>query len=335
MNEKKSRTSTSPPELEPQTQKFIDSLVEAGGPPIYTLSPLEARAVLAGAQSAKVPMLPAQIENMSLPVGPTGKVSVRIVRPEGIKGILPVVLYLHGGGWILGDWSTHERLVREIANGACVAVVFVDFDRSPETQYPVAVEQSFAVAEYVVENAKSLNLDASRLAVAGDSVGGNMCAAVTLMAKQREWLKIRFQVLFYPVTDANFSNGSYNRFENGPWLTKLAMQWFWDAYLPDKSKRAEITACPLNSSIEQLKGLPEALVITAENDVLRDEGEAYARKLSAAGVRVTALRCIGAIHDFVMLNALSETPAARSAISLANHALRAAFEKRAWKPVTP
>jgi acetyl esterase len=314
---------TAQPTLELHTQQFIDSL--AGAPPIYTLSPADARSVLARAQSIPVGKPSAQIEDMALPVGPTGSVPIRIVRPKGSAGVLPVVMYLHGGGWILGDPNTHDRLVREIAVGVEAAVVFVDYSRAPEARYPVAIEQAYAATRYVADNGASLRIDPLRLAVAGDSVGGNMAAAVTLMAKQRRDPKIAFQVLFYPVTDSAFDTPSYNQFAEGPWLTKRAMQWFWDAYLPDPAARKQPTATPLNTPPDQLAGLPEALVITDENDVLRDEGEAYARKLADAGVRVTSVRYNGTIHDFVMLNALADTPATRGAIAQAVNALRAAL----------
>lgn len=313
------------PLLEPRTQAFIDSLNAAGGPPLYTLTPDAARAVLAEAQSAPVEKLPATIEDTIFPVGPTGSVRIRIVRPQGAKATLPVVFHIHGGGWILGDKNTHDRLTRELSVGANAAVVFVDYDRSPEARYPTAIEQAYASILYVVEHAEELRVDPSRTAVFGDSVGGNMSAALMLMAKERHGPDFALQVLFYSVADANFDTGSYNTFANGPWLTKKAMQWFWDAYLPDVSARKQPTATPLNATIEQLKGLPEALVAVDENDVLRDEGEAYARKLSQAGVRVTSVRYNGTIHDFVLLNAISDTPAVRSAIAEATAALRKAL----------
>ena len=313
------------PVLEPTTQKFIDSL--AGSKPIYTFSPDEARNILAGAQKGDVKKQAAQEEDKVIKVGPTGSVKLRIVRPEGAKGTLPVVMYFHGGGWVLGDADTHDRLVREIANGAKAAVVFVDYDRSPEARYPIAIEQAYAATKYVSDHAKEFHIDASRLAVAGDSVGGNMAAVVTLLAKERGGPDIDQQVLFYPVTDANFDTGSYNQFANGPWLTKEAMKWFWNAYLPDEAKRKEPTASPLQASLEQLNGLPPALIITDENDVLRDEGEAYGRKLTQAGVKVTSIRFNGTIHDFVLLNAIAETPAVRGATSVANDTLRAALHK--------
>jgi acetyl esterase len=313
--------------LEPTTQKFIDGLVAAGGPPLYTLSADDARKVLTTVQTAPVSKLPASIEDTTFPVGPTGNVPIRIVRPQDAKGVLPVVIHIHGGGWILGDKNTHDRVTREIAVGSNATVVFVDYDRSPEAKYPVAIEQAYAATKYVAEHGKELNVDSSRLAILGDSVGGNMAAAVTLMAKERGGPKISFQVLFYPVTDANFETESYKTFADGPWLTKKAMQWFWDAYLPDASKRKEITATPLNASLDQLKELPDALTVVDENDVLRDEGEAYARKLAQAGVRVTSVRYNGTIHDFVLLNPIANTPAVRGALQQATNALKAALGK--------
>ncbi len=315
------------PVLEPATQKFIDALTAAGGPPLYTLTPTAAREVLAGAQRQPVRKLPASIEDTTFPVGPTGSVRIRIVRPEGAKETLPVVMHFHGGGWILGDKETHDRMTREIAVGANAAVVFVDYDRSPEARYPTAIEQAYAATQYVIEHGAELGVDPSRLALLGDSVGGNMTAAVTLLAKKRGGPKIAFQVLLYPVTDANFETGSYITFAEGPWLTRPAMQWFWDAYLPDVDERRQPTATPLNASLAELKGLPEALIMVDENDVLRDEGEAYARKLSQAGVRVTSVRYNGTIHDFVLLNAIADTPAVRGAIHQANTALRAVLHK--------
>jgi acetyl esterase len=316
-------TDRTQPALELHTQQFVDGL--AGALPIHTLSPIDARTVLERVQSAPVGKPSAQIEDIAFPVGPTGSVPLRIVRPVGTTEVLPVVLYFHGGGWILGGRDTHDRLVKEIAVGAKAAVVFVDYARAPEARYPVAIEQAYAATRYAVDHGVSLRIDPLRLAVAGDSVGGNMAAAVTLMARQRRGPKIAFQVLFYPVTDAGFDTPSYSRFADGPWLTKRAMQWFWDAYLPDPAARNQPTATPLNASLDQLAGLPEALVIVDENDVLRDEGEAYARKLSNAGVRVTSTRYNGTIHDFVMLNALADTPAARGAVAQAVGALKMAL----------
>ena len=311
--------------LELHTQQFIDGL--GGAPPIYSLSPDEARSVLVQVQSIPIGKPGTNIEDTAFPVGPTGSVPVRIVRPAVTVDILPAVIYIHGGGWILGDRNTHDRLIREIAVGTGAAVVFVDYDRSPEARYPVAIEQAYAATRYVVDHGADLRIDPSRLAVVGDSVGGNMAAALTLMARQRRSPKIAFQVLFYPVTDADFDTASYAHFADGPWLTKRAMQWFWDAYLPDVEARGRPTATPLNATVAQLQGLPDALVAVDENDVLRDEGEAYARKLSQAGVRVTSVRYNGTIHDFALLNPIANTPAVRAAIAQATAALREALHR--------
>jgi len=310
--------------LEPITQKFIDSL--AGATLIYTLSPEAARNVLAGAQrSVSVELAPARSEDRVLNVGPNGRTDIRIYRPESAKGRLPVVIYTHGGGWVLGDRETHDRLVRELTIGANAVVVFVDYDRSPESHYPVAVEESYAVLKYVAEHPDEFDADASRIAIAGDSVGGNMTAVVALLAKERKGPDVKAQLLFYPVTDASMSTGSYNEFAEGPWLTQKGMEWFWDQYLPDVSKRADIHVSPINASPEQLKGLPQTLLLVDENDVLRDEGEAYGRKLAAAGVPVRSVRYNGTIHDFMLLNPIANTPPVRGAVDQATDYLRKIF----------
>ncbi|MYW20118.1 alpha/beta hydrolase fold domain-containing protein, partial [Streptomyces sp. SID2955] len=261
----------------------------------------------------------------TVPGGPTGSVRTRVVKPAGATGTLPVVLYIHGAGWVFGNAHTHDRLVRELAVGAGAAVVFPEYDLSPEARYPVAVEQNYAVARWVAEQGAGKGLDGSRLAVAGDSVGGNMTAALTLMAKERGGPALVQQVLFYPVTDADFDTPSYHQFATGYFLRRDGMRWFWDQYTTDEAERAQITASPLRATTEQLTGLPPALVVTAEADVLRDEGEAYANKLREAEVPVTAVRFQGIIHDFVMLDALRGTHAAQAAIDLAVRTLRTAL----------
>jgi acetyl esterase len=313
--------------IEPATRKFLDSINAQTGPAIYEIPVAQGRAAFTSLQAVPVKKLPVDIEDRTIPGGPTGEVGIRILRPKGAKETLPAVVYTHGAGWVFGDKDIYDRLMRELANGANAAVVFVDFTRSPEARYPVAIEQSYAAVKYVAEHATALKLDASRLAVAGDSVGGNMTTAVTMMAKERGGPKIGFQVLFYPVTDANFDTPSYRQFPTGHFLTLGAMKWFWDQYLPDHAKRKAPTASPLQASLEQLRGLPPALVINGEFDVLRDEGEAYAHKLIEAGVKVTAVRFHGTIHDFVLLNAIAETPATRGAIALACDTLRTFFSK--------
>lgn len=314
-------------ELEPTTFAFIKQVMAAGGPPIYKLSIPEARSILDTLQAQPVEKQPAQIEDLTIPAGPRGEISIRIIRPEKNKAALPCAMYFHGGGWILGNKNTHDRLVREIANGANCAVVFVNYAPSPEAQYPIAIEQAYAATEYMAKHASQYKLDSQHLAIVGDSVGGNMAAVVALLAKERKGPKICHQVLFYPVTDANFNTESYQQFADGPWLTKAAMEWFWKAYCPDVSARKKHTICPLQASLEQLQNLPATLLITDENDVLRDEGEAYAHKLMQAGVDVVSMRFIGTCHDFVMLNPLAKTPACLQAITLACETLKKAFSK--------
>src|SRR6185295_7666447 len=251
---------------------FIDALAAQGGKPLYTLSYADARKVLEDLQAINVKKLPADVEERVFPVGPTGEVPVRIYRPAGAQGLLPVVMYFHGGGWVLGSKHTHDRLLRDLVTGTHAAFVFVNYTPSPEAQFPVPVEQAYAATAYIAEHGKELDLDTSRLAVAGDSVGGNMVAVVTQLAKRRKRPAIRYQVLFYPVTDSSLSQESYEEFANGPWLTRAAMEWFWDAYAPNKEDRRKTTAAPLSATSKQLEGLPPALVVVDENDVLRDEG---------------------------------------------------------------
>ena len=313
--------------LDATTDRFIQSLAAQDGPPLYTLSPMAARKILTDVQ-AGVGILPeADSEDCTISGGPTGEIALRIVRPRGSPGPLPVVMHFHGGGWILGDKETHDRFTRDIATGARATVVFVDYARSPEAHYPIAIEQAYTATQWVVSNGASLGVDPARLALFGDSVGGNMVAAVTLLAKERGGPPIRFQVLCYPVTDAAFDTASYQQFAEGPWLTRKAMEWFWDSYAPDRAVRDEPTAAPLRASLEQLQGLPPALVITDENDVLRDEGEAYAHKLLAAGVPVTATRYLGTIHDFMLLNPIGQSLPTRAAIAQATAALHAALAR--------
>ncbi|MBO0677321.1 alpha/beta hydrolase [Mycolicibacterium sp. S2-37] len=308
--------------LEPAARKLADA---TSTPPfLHQLGPAGARKVLDDLQAATVER--AEIDETWVSVAcDHGDVRVRIVRPVGTTEPLPAVLYLHGGGWVLGNAGTHDRLVRELAVGVRAAVVFVEYDRSPEAQYPVAIEQAYAAARWIVHSGAAHGLDPARLAVAGDSVGGNMVAAVTLLAKKRGDVSFAHQSLYYPVTDAGQDTESYREFADGPFLTAATMAWFWDCYLPEVALRAEITASPLRAAHDDLTGLPPALVIVDENDVLRDEGEAYARKLTAAGVRTSSVRFNGILHDFMMLNPVRETAAATAAIELAIATLRKVF----------
>ena len=300
--------------LEPASQALAEAT--AGPPFLYELSPAEARAVLDEIQAVPIDKLPVNDRWVTVPAD-VCDVRVRIVRPPDAVGTLPVILYMHGGGWVLGNADTHDRLVRDLAVGTGAAVVFVDFDRSPEARYPVALEQGYATAQWIVREGAANQLDPNRIAVAGDSVGGNMTAALTLMAQERGDVRFLHQSMYYPVTDAAMDTGSYKQFAEGYFLTAKMMAWFWDAYEPDVERRMEPFASPLRASDEQLAGLPPAFVIVDEADVLRDEGEAYAARLRAAGVPVTTVRYDGITHDFMMLNPLSGTHATRAAVAQA------------------
>ncbi|MCW1248074.1 alpha/beta hydrolase [Pseudomonas sp. SAICEU22] len=308
--------------VEHNTQAFLDALNAGTGKPLEQLSPKDARAVLVGAQAGVKLTLPkADVSEKTIKVDGQS-ISLTIVRPAGVKGELPVFMFFHGGGWVLGDFPTHERLVRDLVAGSGAAAVFVNYTPSPEAHYPVAINQAYAATKWVAEHGKEINVDGKRLAVAGNSVGGNMAAVVALMAKDKGTPAIRFQALLWPVTDASFETASYNQFAEGHFLSKNMMKWFWDNYTTDAGQRNEIYASPLRATTAQLKGLPPALVQTAEADVLRDEGEAYARKLDAAGVPVTAVRYNGMIHDYGLLNVVSQVPAVRSAMLQASQELK-------------
>jgi acetyl esterase/lipase len=308
--------------LEIAAQQIADATAKP--PFLYQLGPDGARKVLDDIQAAPIDMPKVDESWITVPAE-VGDVRVRIVRPVDAEGPLPTILYVHGGGWILGNAGTHDRLVRELTVGVNAAVVFVEYDRSPEARYPVAIEQAYAAARWITDRGPAEGLDPGRLAIAGDSVGGNMAAALTILAKQRGDVTFVHQSLYYPVTDAGQDTDSYREFADGPYLTAQAMAWFWDAYLPDHARRAEVTASPLRAGLDELAGLPEAFVIVDENDVLRDEGEAYARKLTDAGVRTTSVRYNGTLHDFMLLNPLRETASVTGAMEQAIQVLRKAL----------
>lgn len=311
------------PVLEPAAQEFADAT--AVPPFLFDLTIEEGRRTVDSVQDGDVGAPAADVTDLTIPGGPSGEVRLRVFRPAGSTGPLPVLLYTHGAGWVFGNAHTHDRLVRELTVGAQVATVFPEYSLSPEARYPVAIEEVYAALVWVAEHGAEHDLDPTRIAVAGDSVGGNMTAAVTLLAKERGGPTIAAQLLYYPVTDAAFDTGSYHQFAEHYWLRRDAMQWFWDQYTTDPAQRAEITASPLRATADDLAGLPPALVVTGEADVLRDEGEAYAAHLRAAGVPVTAVRYLGAIHDFVMVNAMRDTHAARAATAQGAAFVRAAL----------
>lgn len=233
-----------------------------------------------------------------------------------------MLLFIHGGVWIVGNFQNHQRLLRDLVVGSGQVGVFVEYTPLPQAKFPTQMEETYAALKWVAAHASEFGADGTRIAVAGNSVGGNMSAALTLMTKDRNGPKISYQVLFIPATDASVDTDSYHEFGTGRFLARAFMKYGWDLYAPDEKTRDNPYVSPLRASIEELSGLPPALVITAENDPLRDEGEAYARKLKEAGVEVAAVRYDGMIHDFVLLNAIHEVAGVQAAIRQASKAIR-------------
>ena len=310
------------PAAEYHTAAFLQALNASLSKPMEHMKPKEARKMLESLQrSVEVPLRDVEIEEKTVRAAGQ-ELLLHIVRPPKVKAKLPAFMFFHGGGWVMGDFLTHERLVRDLVYSSGAVAVFVNYTPSPEAHYPNAIHQAYAATEWVAEFGDKINIDGSRLAVVGNSVGGNMAATVSLLAKERATPALRCQILLWPVTYANFDSGSYHQFAEGHFLTRNMMKGFWDHYAPDKALRKEIYASPLNATLEQLTGLPPALIQTAELDVLRDEGEAYARLLNAAGVEVTATRYNGLIHDYGLLNPLAHVPAVHSALHQAGRALK-------------
>lgn len=298
--------------LSPQVREFLKQLNGSGAPPIETLSPIQARKVLADAQ-ASIRVDLTGIETSEKTITYDGHtIKLDIVRPEGEKGILPVFIFIHGGGWVLGDFPTHKRMVRDLVVLSGAAAVFVNYTPTPDATFPKAINEIYAATKWVAERGDQINVDGKRLAVVGNSVGGNMTAVTGLQAKKFGGPDIKLQVMLWPIVDADFETGSYQQFGKDRFLTTSLMKWMYDMYIEDPEKRTNILASPLRATLEELKGLPPTLIQTAENDVLRDEGEAFGRKLDEAGVPVTCIRYNGMIHDFGLLNGLAELPAVRS-----------------------
>ncbi|MBV4355852.1 alpha/beta hydrolase [Parasegetibacter sp. MAH-26] len=315
------------PNILKEIRAFLKNLNAGDGKPIEQLSPVDARAVLTNAQKS-VSVDYSGIEESELKITQDDiSVSIHVVKPTGTKPGAPVFIFIHGGGWVLGDYPTHRRLVRDLVVQSGAVAVFPDYTPSPEAKYPVAIEQIYAATKWVSNHGNEIGVNGKNLAVVGNSVGGNMTAAIALMAKDRKGPSIKFHVMLWPVTDANFETGSYTAFAKERFLTRSMMMWFWDNYLPDIQKRKELYASPLQATPDQLKGLPPALIQTAENDVLRDEGEAYARKLNDAGVPVTLTRYGGLIHDYGLLNPIANVPAVKMALLQAAAAIRNALKE--------
>ena len=312
--------------IEVQTKAFLKALNTSGGKPMETMQPADARKVLEGAQSSVKPDI-SGVEVSEKTITQDGiTVKLFIMRPSGIKETLPAFMFFHGGGWVLGDFPTHQRFIRDLVVNSGAVAVHAEYSRSPEAKYPTAVNECYAAAKWVSEHGSEINVDGKRLAIVGNSVGGNLTAAVALMAKNKKGPEFKMQVLFWPVTDASFETVSYNKYANDRFLTKNMMKWFWDNYAPDTNQRNEIYASPLRATADEIKGLPPTLVQTAENDVLRDEGEAFARKLNEAGVPVSLVRYQGMIHDYGLLNPLATIPEVQSALLYAGAELKKALK---------
>lgn len=314
----------SDPAIESHTKAFLKALNSGDGKPMETMTPAEARGVLEGAQNMEVDLSGIDVAEKDITQDGLD-VKLYIIRPAGVSGTLPVFMFFHGGGWVLGDFPTHKRLVRDLVVYSGAAAVFVEYTRSPEAQYPTAINEAYAATKWVAANGAEINVDSSRLAIAGNSVGGNMTAVIALMAKDKKGPDIKLQVLLWPVTNANFDTLSYHLYATQRFLTRNMMIWFWDNYTTAPDARNEIYASPLRAGLDELKGLPPALVQVAENDVLRDEGEAYARKLDEAGVPTTLIRVDGMVHDYGLLNPLATVPAVQSALRYAANEIKNAL----------
>lgn len=282
-------------------------------PLIFQLPPEQGRARLERVQSTPVHQYAAEVSMMEADTGRWGRIPVYRMVPKSAAPIRRIIFYIHGAGWVFGSFHTHEKLVKELAARTNSLLIFPEYTRAPEAKYPVAIEQCYFVLSHLREFAGSCP-EADELAIAGDSVGGNMTIAMALMAKMRGGPKIRKQLLYYPVTNACFDTPSYRQFATNYYLYRAGMQWFWQQYTACEADRYKITASPLRASLECLRGLPETMILNGQADVLRSEGEAFAEKLRCAGVDVTAIRVQGTIHDFVMLNALDQTRACRTAM---------------------
>jgi acetyl esterase len=307
--------------LTPGVRDFLKIANAPGGKPLESLPVAAARQILVDAQNAfKVDY--SGIEESEKTIEADGyTLKLNLVRPEGVKGTLPVFIFIHGGGWVLGDYPSHRRLVRDLVVASGCACVFVNFTLSPEAHYPQAIEEIYAATRWVAAHGKEIGVDGDNLGVVGKSAGGNMTGATGLMAKERGGPRIRTLVMMWPATDGSFTQESYELYGEHRFLTTSLMKWSWDNYA-DATKRKEKHACLLNNCIEDLKGLPPTLIQVAENDILRDEGEAFGRKLEWAGVQVSTVRYDGMIHDWGMLNGLAQEPGSKSVVLHAAAQLR-------------
>ncbi|MEO6315261.1 MAG: alpha/beta hydrolase [Chitinophagaceae bacterium] len=315
------------PHLSQGVKAFL-KILNSGGKPVESLSTTDARKVLEDAQaSVNVDLSGIEVTEKTIISGGYS-IPLHIVRPKGVKGTLPVFMFIHGGGWILGDFPTHQRLVRDLVVASGFASVFVNYTRTPDAAFPRAINEIYAATKWVSEHGAEIEVDGQNLAIVGNSVGGNMTTVTSMMAKEKSGPAIKGTVMMWPIVDADFETDSYQMFGAQRFLTTPLMKWMYDMYIPNADDRKDIYASPLRASLAQLKGLPPTLIQVAENDVLRNEGEAYGRKLDEAGVTVTCIRYNGVIHDFGMLNGMAEIPQTRSLILHAAAQLKKWLEKK-------
>ncbi|WP_299106282.1 alpha/beta hydrolase [uncultured Tenacibaculum sp.] len=314
--------------LDPAVQEFLEAIHSYNGPPLEKLPLNIGRPAMENMQKDSTLTYDKVSFTKAIFKEENKEVNVVVVKPKKAKKLLPTLVYFHGGGWVFNSFETHKRLMRDIALKAEVAIVFVEYSRAPEASYPVANEEGYTATLFVSKHGKKYGLDSNNIIVGGDSAGGNMATAVSMMAKRKGFPKIQGQVLLYPVTDTNLNTNSYERFSKGHYLTRATMKWFWDVYAPKKETQILPTVAPLKASLEELQDLPQTLLITAEYDVLRDEGEAYAKKLRTAGVPVISTRYGGTIHDFIVLNPLRETVASKAAVAQISSFLKESYKRK-------
>lgn len=304
------------------TRAFLQQLNSPAPPELEKLPPLEARKVLEQAQAAADVDYSGIDESEKVIDADGFRIVLNVVRPQGTTDKLPAFIFIHGGGWVLGDYPTHRRLVRDLVVESGCCAVFVNYTRTPDAVFPRQIDEIYAATKWVAEHGDEIDVDGTNLAVVGNSVGGNMTAVTAIMAKENGGPALKSQILMWPIVDADFETESYRQFGRDRFLSEPLMRWMYDMYIADPAKRTDIHASPLRASAEQLQGLPPALVQVAENDILRDEGEAYGRKLDEAGVEAATVRYDGMIHDFGPLNALANEPGTRSLIRHAGAELR-------------
>jgi acetyl esterase/lipase len=301
------------PAIDRRSRGFLREL-NRDSSPFWTLPGDEPRRIVTALQDqTPVDLSGIEVEERVIPIGGRS-VTLYVVRPEGATAALPAFMFFHGAVWIAGNFENHRRLVRDLVVGSQAAAVFVEYTPVPEARFPVQIDEAYASAVWVSEHGAEIGIDSRKLAVAGNSVGGNMAAVVALMAHDRGGVDLAFQLLLWPALNTDLDTGSYRAYGEGRFLPRAFMEYGWDHYAPDPDTRQHRYIAPLRATTEQLRGLPPTLIQTAENDVLRDEGEAYARRLDEAGVDVTCIRYNGAIHDFGLLNALREVPSTDAAL---------------------